>query len=225
MLEFARVVQKEIGDWNWSALASKLQFPLRIYTADGGYIIPGSEDFLALVKMGSTDNPLSPEFCEMVKNAALDSFGQCLFGNTFAAHRLAFACVSDTLKSMDDLKITCISVAQPLYRYQYAQTVPPTPMASPMEEGLRVMFYTTEIETDFTIYPPDENELHVEIPPEIAGAEVMWSSDNPAVFRVEKTGADTARVSCADNGSLPQTCKLTVSCGGLTKELTVYCRE
>jgi hypothetical protein len=129
MLEFARVVQKEIGDWNWSALASKLQFPLRIYTAEGGYIIPDSEDFLALVKMGSTDNPLSPEFCEMVKNAALDSFGQCLFGNTFAAHRLAFACVSDTLKTMDDLKITCISVAQPLYRYQYAQTVPPTPMA------------------------------------------------------------------------------------------------
>jgi hypothetical protein len=222
-LDFARAVQRTFAEQDWDTLAGMIAFPLQLNMRDHNSLVMSAEDFTSLVH-GSI-NPFTPEFCEMIANTDLASYGSSLYGSTFAAHRLAFSCVSELLRTADDLKITCISVAQPLYRYQYAQTVPPTPMASPMEEGLRVMFYTTEIETDFTIYPPDENELHVEIPPEIAGAEVMWSSDNPAVFRVEKTGADTARVSCADNGSLPQTCKLTVSCGGLTKELTVYCRE
>ena len=126
-LEFARVVQKEIADWNWAALASKCSFPLMIYTESGGYVLDNSADFLALVH--SPDNPLTPDFCEMIAHAELDSYGGSLFGNTFCAHRLAMSCFVDQIRSMDDFKITCINTDKPLYQYvQYAQAVPPTPM-------------------------------------------------------------------------------------------------
>ena len=218
-LEFARVVQKEIADWNWAALASKCSFPLSIYTGSGGYVLDNSADFLALVH--SPDNPLTPEFCEMIAHAELDSYGGSLFGNTFCAHRLAMSCFADQIRSMDDFKITCINTDKPLYQYvQYAQAVPPTPAPA-----LRVMFYESELREDFTLYPPDAVELHVELSPELAGAEVEWASDQPSVLQVEKTGADTALVSCVDNGTLPQTCRLTVRCAGNVRELTVYCRK
>jgi hypothetical protein len=88
-----------------------------------------------------------------------------------------------------------------------------------------VLFYESEIKTDFTLWPGDPTELHAQISPELAvGAAFEWTTDNPSVLRIEKTGTNTANISCIDNGSLPQTCKLTVNCGGLQKELTVYCR-
>ena len=218
-LDFARVVQKEIADWNWAALASKCSFPLTIYTENGGYVVDNSADFLALVS--SPDNPLTPDFCEMIAHAELDSYGGSLFGNTFCAHRLAMSCFADQIRSMDDFKITCINTDKPLYQYvQYAQAVPPTPAPA-----LRVMFYASELRDQFTLYPPDAVELHVEIPTELAGSEVDWASDHPSVLRVEKTGADTALVSCVDDGTLPQTCKLTVSCAGNVREITVNCRK
>lgn len=123
-LEFARVVQKEIADWNWAALASKCSFPLTIYTENGGYVVDNSTDFLSLVH--GPDNPLTPEFCRMIADAPLDEYGQSFFGNTFCGHHLTFACFKDMLRTMDDLSLLCISTDQPLY--QYVQAIPPTPM-------------------------------------------------------------------------------------------------
>ncbi len=126
-LEFARVVQKEIADWNWAALASKCSFPLTIYTESGGYVVDNSTDFLSLVS--GPDNPLTPEFCRMIAEAPLDEYGTSLFGSTFCAHHLAFVCFADQIRSMDDLKLFCINTDKPLYQYvQYAQAIPPTPM-------------------------------------------------------------------------------------------------
>ena len=216
-LDFARAVQKAFAEQDWDTLAGMIAFPLQLNMQDHTSLVMSAEDFYSLVH-GSI-NPFTPAFCEMIANADLASYGMSLFGSTFAAHRLAFSCVSDMLRTADDLRITCISLDGPLYRYQAAQIVP-----TPMGVGLRVMFYETEIQDEFTIYPPDAVELHVQLPPELAGTELEWQSDNPSVLRVEKTGADTALVSCADDGTLPRTCKLTVSCAGLQKELTVYCR-
>ena len=126
-LDFARVVQKEIADWNWAALASKCSFPLTIYTESGGYVVDNSTDFLSLVS--GPDNPLTPEFCRMIAEAPLDEYGTSLFGSTFCAHHLAFVCFADQIRSMDDLKLFCINTDKPLYQYvQYAQAIPPTPM-------------------------------------------------------------------------------------------------
>ena len=223
-LDFAKAVQKAFAEQDWDALAAKIEFPLQLNGKDRYSMVQSAEDFHSMVH-GSI-NPFTPEFCELIVNADLATYGASMFGSTFAAHRLAFTCVSDILRTADDLRITCISFDEPLYRYQTAQALPPTPMPLSETEGLRVLFYETEIKTDFTLWPGDPTELHAQISPELAvGAEFEWTTDNPSVLRIEKTGTNTANITCIDDGSLPQTCKLTVSCGGLQKELTVYCRQ
>ncbi len=214
-LTFAREVQCLFTNHDWVKLSAKISYPLQVFSANTNYVIDNPTDFLAMVH----ELLFTPEFYRLIENAELDSYGHSSFGNTFCAHRLAMACVSDMLSSADDLRLTCISVDGPLYQRKEGLPVPPTPMPS-----LRVMFYETELGDEVTIYPPDAVELHVQLPPEIRpGSEVEWTSDHPSVLRAEKTGLDTALISCVDDGSLPQTCKLTVSCAGLEKELTVYC--
>ena len=215
-LEFARAVQRAFAEQDWDTLTGMIAFPLQLNMKDHNSLVQSAGDFSSLVH-GSI-NPFTPEFCEMIANAELASYGTSIFGSTFAAHRLAFSCVSDLLRTADDLKITCISLDGPLYRYQTAQAAP-----TPMPEGIRVLFYETEIKTDFTIYPGDPIELRADVTRQ--GVPITWGSDHPDVLRVESTDYDTARVSCADDGSLPQTCKLTVRCGGMEKVLTVYCRQ
>ena len=221
-LDFAKAVQKAFAEQDWDALAAKIEFPLQLNRKDRYSMVQSAEDFHSMVH-GSI-NPFTPEFCELIVNADLATYGASIFGSTFAAHRLAFSCVSDILRTADDLRITCISLDEPLYRYQAAQALPPT--QRPAAEGIRVMFYETEIKTDCTLWPSDPIELNARISPEIAaGAEFEWKTDNPSVLRAEKTGPDTANITCIDDGTLPQTCKLTVSCAGLEKELIVYCRR
>ncbi len=216
-LTFAREVQRLFTNHDWVKLSAKISYPLQVFSANTNYVIDNPTDFLAMVH----ELLFTPEFYRLIENAELDSYGHSSFGNTFCAHRLAMACVSDTLSSADDLRLTCISVDGPLYQYKEGPSVPPTPMPS-----LRVMFYETEIKTDCTLWPGDPVELHVRLQPEIGpGMEVEWKSDRPSVLAVEKTGADTALVSCVDDGSLPQTCKLTVRCGDMAREITVYCRK
>lgn len=120
--EFAVAVQREIADRNWNSLADKISYPVQIVTFSGSATLPTRQDFL-----DNADTLFTPEFCDLIEKAPLDEYGSCIFGSTFCAHRLAFSCYTDQLRSLDDLKINCISTAQPLYEYAYAQAVPPTP--------------------------------------------------------------------------------------------------
>ena len=219
-LTFARAVQKAFAEQDWDTLTGMIAFPLHVFTIENHFIVEGMEQFQSMVQDPNT--PITPAFCELIANADLASYGESIFGSTFAAHRLSFVCVHDTLHTADDLRLNCISVDEPLYRYQggnTVQSVPPTPMP----EGIRVLFFETEIKTDFTLWPGDPIALRAEVTPQ--GSPITWESDHPDILRIEPTGADSARVSCVDDGSLPQTCKLTVRCGELVKELTVYCRR
>ena len=101
----------------------------------------------------------------------------------------------------------------------------PEPTPTPNVEGLRVMFYTTEIQNDFTIWVDDPIDLTVQIMPmTLSGLRVDWKSSNEDILKVEKTDEYAVHVECLDNGSLPSSCKLTLTCAGFEKELTVYCR-
>ena len=216
-LTFAREVQRLFTNHDWVKLSAKISYPLQVFSANTNYVIDNPTDFLAMVH----ELLFTPAFYRLIENAELDSYGHSIFGSTFCAHRLAMAVVSDTLSSADDLRLSCISVDGPLYQYKEGLSVPPTPMPT-----LRVMFYETEIKTDCTLWPTDPIELNARISPEIAaGAEFEWKTDNPSVLRAEKTGPDTANITCIDDGTLPQTCKLTVSCGDMAREITVYCRK
>ena len=102
-------------------------------------------------------------------------------------------------------------------------TPPPTP--TPTVEGLRVMFFTTEIQNDFTIWVDDPIDLTVQVMPlTLQGLQVSWRSSNPEILTVESTDEYAVHVECHDNGSLPSSAKLTLTCAGFEKELTVYCR-
>lgn len=101
----------------------------------------------------------------------------------------------------------------------------PEPTPTPNVEGLRVMFYTTEIQTDFTIWVDDPIDLTVQVMPlTLQGLTVDWKSSNPDILKVEKTDEYAVHVECIDDGNLPASCKLTLTCAAFEKELTVYCR-
>ena len=102
-------------------------------------------------------------------------------------------------------------------------TPPPTP--TPTVEGLRVMFFTTEIQTDFTIWVDDPIDLTVQVMPlTLQGLRVDWQSSNTDILTVDRTDEYAVHIECHDDGSLPKSCKLTLTCAGYEKELTVYCR-
>ena len=87
------------------------------------------------------------------------------------------------------------------------------------------MFYTTEIQTDFTIWVDDPIDLTVQVMPlTLQGLTVDWKSSNPDILKVEKTDEYAVHVECIDDGNLPASCKLTLTCAAFEKELTVYCR-
>ena len=101
----------------------------------------------------------------------------------------------------------------------------PEPTPTPNVEGLRVMFYTTEIQTDFTIWVDDPIDLTVQVMPlTLQGLKVDWKSSNPDILKVEKTDEYAVHIECIDDGNLPASCKLTLTCAAFEKELTVYCR-
>ena len=58
----------------------------------------------------------------------------------------------------------------------------------------------------------------------LSGLRVDWKSSNEDILKVETTDDYAVHVECIDNGSLPSSCKLTLTCAGFEKELTVYCR-
>ena len=104
-----------------------------------------------------------------------------------------------------------------------APTPPPTP--TPNVEGLRVMFYTTEIQTDFTIWVDDPIDLTVQVMPlTLQGLKVDWKSGNEDILKVEKTDEYAVHVEAVDDGSLPKSTTLTLTCAGFEKQLTVYVR-
>ena len=101
----------------------------------------------------------------------------------------------------------------------------PEPTPTPNVEGLRVMFYTTEIQTDFTIWVDDPIDLTVQVMPlTLQGLKVDWESGNPDILKVENTDEYAVHIECIDDGSLPKSTTLKLTCAAYEKTLTVYCR-
>ncbi len=103
----------------------------------------------------------------------------------------------------------------------------PEPTPTPNVEGLRVMFYTTEIQNDFTIWVGESEEIDLTVqvmPLTLQGLKVDWESGNPDILKVEKTDEYAVHISCIDDGSLPKSTTLKLTCAAYEKTLTVYCR-
>ena len=218
-------VQKAIAQGDWQTLADNMAFPLTVIIPsekhETSYVhIPDKETFLSR----ELDQIMNAQYRRYVENAQLDNASPTVWGYAALDEALCFAVYPNDAPKVTALIINAARVmgdTQGLGRLWPYMSVPPTPM--PTAEGIRVMFYETEIKTDFTLWPGDPIELRADVTRQ--GTPITWGSDHPDILRVESTGYDTARVSCVDDGSLPQTCKLTVRCGEMEKVLTVYCRK
>ena len=154
---------------------------------------------------------------------------QIIFGLILvAAVVLAVIVMVTTSLEGADVKQQTTSITPPVVTeyvpvIEAAPTPEPTP--TPTVEGLRVMFYTTEIATDFTLWVDDDIDLTVQVMPlTLQGLKVDWKSSNEDILKVEKTDEYAVHVSAIDDGSLPKSAKLTLTCAGFEKELTVYVR-
>jgi hypothetical protein len=154
---------------------------------------------------------------------------QIIFGLILvAAVVLAVVVMVTTSLEGADVKQQTTSITPPVVTeyvpvIEAAPTPEPTP--TPTVEGLRVMFYTTEIATDFTLWVDDDIDLTVQVMPlTLQGLKVDWKSSNEDILKVEKTDEYAVHVSAIDDGSLPKSAKLTLTCAGFEKELTVYVR-
>lgn len=224
---FLSEMQKAIAEADWQTLADNTAFPLTIIIPsekhETNYVhIPDKETFLSR----ELDQIMNVPYRRYVESAQLNNASQTIWGYAALDDALCFAVYPNDTPKVTALIINAARVmgdTQGLGSLSEYVTLPIAPAPTPTPEGIRVLFYETEIKTDFTIYPGDPVELRADVTRQ--GTPITWGSDRPDVFRVESTGYDTARVSCIDDGSLPQTCKLTVRCGGLEKVLTVYCRQ
>ena len=154
---------------------------------------------------------------------------QIIFGLILvAAVILAVVVMVTTSLEGADVKQQTTSITPPVVTeyvpvIEEAPTPPPTP--TPNVEGLRVMFYTTELGADFTIWVDDPIDLTVQVMPlTLQGLKVDWKSGNPDILKVENTDEYAVHIECIDDGSLPKSTTLTLTCAGFEKQLTVYCR-
>ena len=154
---------------------------------------------------------------------------QIIFGLILvAAVVLAVIVMVTTSLEGADVKQQTTSITPPVVTeyvpvIEAAPTPEPTP--TPTVEGLRVMFYTTEIATDFTLWVDDDIDLTVQVMPlTLQGLKVDWKSSNESILKVEKTDEYAVHVAAVDDGSLPKSTTLTLTCAGFEKQLTVYVR-
>ncbi|MDO4990080.1 MAG: hypothetical protein Q4E45_06195 [Eubacteriales bacterium] len=156
---------------------------------------------------------------------------QIIFGLILvAAVVLAVIVMVTTSLEGADVKQQTTSITPPVVTeyvpvIEEAPTPPPTP--TPNVEGLRVMFYTTEIQTDFTktvVEGPIDLTVQV-MPMTLQGLKVDMVSSQPDILKVEKMDEYAFRITLEDVESIPSPCTLTISCANFEKTLTVYCRH
>ena len=93
-----------------------------------------------------------------------------------------------------------------------APTASPTP--TPTVESIKIFFYTDEKTSDFTMHVGETVDLT---------AQVEWTSANTDCLTVTSKDDLNCTVECI--GSIGGGVKLTASCLGVEKTLTVYCLE
>lgn len=103
-----------------------------------------------------------------------------------------------------------------------APTAEPTP--TPTVESIKIFFYTDEKKDDFTMHVGESVPLTAQVLPlTIQGVKVEWTSANTDCLTVTSKDDLNCTVECI--GSIGGGVKLTASCLGVEKTITVYCLE
>jgi hypothetical protein len=127
---------------------------------------------------------------------------------------------------MDSAQQSNIQITPPVataYVPEIESAPTPSPTPPPQVEGIRVMFYTTELQTEFTMTVGEVLDLTAQVMPlTLENAKVTWTSANEDCLVIESTDNLSATLTCV--GDIAGGVKMTVSCGNFEKTLTVYCR-
>ena len=103
-----------------------------------------------------------------------------------------------------------------------APTAEPTP--TPTVESIKIFFYTDVKKDDFTMHVGESVPLTAQVLPlTIQGVKVEWTSANTDCLTVTSKDDLNCTVECI--GSVGGGVKLTASCLGVEKTITVYCVE
>ena len=134
--------------------------------------------------------------------------------------------VTTSLEGMDSVQQNNIQITPPVataYIPEIESAPTPSPTPPPQVEGIRVMFYTTELQTEFTMTVGEVLDLTAQVMPlTLENAKVTWTSANEDYLVIESTDNLSATLTCV--GDIAGGVKMTVSCGNYEKTLTVYCR-
>ena len=134
--------------------------------------------------------------------------------------------VTTSLEGMDSAQQSNIQITPPVataYVPEIESAPTPSPTPPPQVEGIRVMFYTTELSTEFTMTVGEVLDLTAQVMPlTLENAKVTWTSSNEDYLTIQSTDNLSATLTCV--GDIAGGVKMTVSCGNFEKTLTVYCR-
>ena len=134
--------------------------------------------------------------------------------------------VTTSLEGMDSAQQSNTQITPPIatqYVPEIESAPTPPPTAPPQVEGIRVMYYTNELTSEFTMWVGDKLDLTAQVMPlTLEGAKVTWSSSDENYMTVTSTDDLSCTVECV--GDIAGGVKLTVSCGTYEKTLNVYGR-
>lgn len=134
--------------------------------------------------------------------------------------------VTSSLEGMDSAQQNNVTITPPVvtdYIPEIESAPTPSPTPPPQVEGIRVMFYTTEMEEEFTMRVGEVLDFTAQVMPlTLEGAKVTWTSANEDCLQIEPTGDLSATFTCV--GDIAGGVKMTVACNNYEKTLTVYCR-
>lgn len=105
------------------------------------------------------------------------------------------------------------------------QAPTPSPTPTPTVESVHIYYYQQEKTEDFLMHVGDEPiPLTAQVlPVTITGLTVTWTSASEDALKVTVTGDNACTVECLQ--AVAGGVKLTASCGGVEKTITVYCMD
>ena len=127
MMLFAAEIRRLIADGDWEALSKKMHYPLVVYSGENSFHLWTEAEFVnSLRDEGFYETNGIEAFRQRVAAAPLGEFGECIYGDTFCDHLIAFFPVGDPADP-GNLRVFCLSLQTPLWPGNPASAQTPQP--------------------------------------------------------------------------------------------------
>ena len=112
---FIDEVRQLIADGRWVELSKRIRFPVQVFVDDRAFHLWTPQEFVSSLSDESFCEKNGIEaWREQVAAASSEELGECLYGETFADHLMAFI-AQDNGNGIISYRISCISLQTPLW--------------------------------------------------------------------------------------------------------------